>query len=87
MSRAALLAVLGVTLLLYVSPVHHWIVRTRAAGELRATVRDLERERERLEARARALRRPDALEREARRLGMVKGGERPFVIQPAPPGR
>jgi hypothetical protein len=38
----------------------------------------------RLERRAGALTRPDAIEREARRLGMIKRGERPYVIENLP---
>ena len=83
--RHALLGVLVVILLLYISPVKHWLEQSRTADEQRAELRDLERENARLEARARELRRPDALEREARKLGMVKQGERAFVVENAPP--
>ena len=38
----------------------------------------------RLERRLRALRDPGALEREARRLGMVRVGERSYVIENLP---
>ena len=84
--RAALLAVLGIVLLLYLSPLHRWILHSRTASSQRAEVRSLEREHARLAARVRELRRPDALGREARRLGMVKRGERPYVIQAPPAG-
>ena len=82
--RHALLGMLVVILMLYISPVKHWLEQSRTADEQRAELRQLERENARLEARARELRRPDALEREARKLGMVRQGERPFVIQNAP---
>ncbi len=85
LGRVALLGMLVVILLLYVSPAKHWIEQSRTADEQRAELRRLEEENARLEARARELRRPDALEREARKLGMVRQGERAFVIENAPP--
>jgi cell division protein FtsB len=80
----ALLAVLAVIVLLYVSPAKHWIEQSRTAGEHRAELQALEREHATLERRIRALRRPDALERQARRLGMVRRGERSFVVENLP---
>ena len=84
MGRFALLGVLVVILGLYISPVKHWFEQSRTADEQRAELRQLERENARLTARARELRRPDALEREARKLGMVKSGERSYVIEGLP---
>jgi cell division protein FtsB len=52
----------------------------------RAEVAVLKRENARLRARRDALRRAGALEREARRLGMVRPGERPYVVQHLPKG-
>jgi cell division protein FtsB len=43
-------------------------------------VRELKTERSRLRARLHELTGPGAVEREARRLGMVKPGERPYVV-------
>ena len=79
-----LLAVLGAILLLYVSPTKHWIEQSRTAGEQRSELRGLTRENRELERRIRKLRTPGALEREARRLGMVRRGERAFVIEDLP---
>jgi cell division protein FtsB len=79
--RYALLGVLGVILLLYVSPAKHWIEQSGTAGHQQAEIDELESEHARLQARLRALKAPGALEREARRLGMVKVGERSFVVQ------
>ncbi len=79
--RYALLAVLGVILLLYVSPAKHWIEQSSTAGHQKAELDDLQREHGELRQRLRALRDPDALEREARRLGMVKAGEKLYVIR------
>jgi cell division protein FtsB len=83
--RVALLFVLGVIVLLYIPPVKHWIQQSGTAARGHAQVRELKRERALLEARLRALTGPGAVEREARRLGMVRPGERPYVVQM--PGR
>jgi cell division protein FtsB len=84
LGRYGLLAVLFVILLLYVSPAKHWIQQSRTAGEQRSELKDLTRENRQLRGRIRALRSPGALEREARRLGMVRRGERSFVIENLP---
>ena len=77
----ALLAVLGVVLTLYVSPLSHWLAQSRTADEQRAELHRLEREHQRLAGRAHALSAPGGLEREARKLGMVRRGERAYVIE------
>jgi cell division protein FtsB len=79
--RVALLAVLGIILLLYISPAKHWVEQSRTADALNGELRHLEEENRRLETRARELQRPDAVEREARKLGMVEQGERAFAIE------
>jgi cell division protein FtsB len=79
--RHALLGVLGVILLLYISPTKRWIDQSATAGHQQAELDDLEAEHEHLRARLRELKAPGALERHARRLGMVKVGERAFVIE------
>ena len=79
--RYALLGVLGVILLLYVSPAKHWIDQSATAGHQQAELDDLQAEHEQLRARLQALKAPGALERQARRLGMVKVGEQSFVIE------
>ncbi len=84
MGRIALLLVLGAIVLLYIAPVSHWITQSRTAAEQRAEVRSLGRQQAMLESRIARLTRPRDLEREARRLGMVRRGERPYVIQGAP---
>src|SRR5919202_616524 len=73
--RVALLAVLVVIVLLYVPPVTHWIQQSRTAARGHAQVREVKTERARRRARLRQLSGPGAVEREARRLGMVKPGE------------
>ena len=82
--RIALLVLLAVVLLLYVAPLRQWLAQSRAADQQRIELRALEREQDRLAARARELRNEPVLEREARRFGMVRRGERAFVVQPAP---
>jgi cell division protein FtsB len=78
------LAVLGVIVLLYASPVKHWIVQSRTYADHRAELRRLERENAHLKVRAASLSRPDVVEREARKLGMVRRGEQAFVIENFP---
>jgi len=83
LGRIALLVTLAFVLLLYISPVTRWVAQSRTAAEHRTELRELKADNARLKARAGNLRRPDALEREARGLGMVRRGERPFVIENA----
>jgi cell division protein FtsB len=73
---------LGVIVLLYVSPVKHWIQQSRTQAHQEQELRGLQRENARLEGRLQTLRAPGAIDREARRLGMVKPGERAFVLEP-----
>jgi cell division protein FtsB len=82
--RVALLGTLGVIMLLYVSPARHWIEQSRTAGEQNSELRELQAKNRQLERRVRELRTPGALEREARRLGMVRQGERSYVIENLP---
>ena len=85
--RIGLLAVFAVIVVLYVQPAAllrlHLAARRKAK---RAEVQRAQRENERLRARRQALRSPATLEREARRLGMVKPGERPYVVKGLPEG-
>jgi cell division protein FtsB len=82
--RLALMTTLLVILALYVSPAIHWLTQTRTAGRQHQELRGLAREHRALLRRARELRNPGAIEREARRLGMVRQGERSFVIEKLP---
>lgn len=84
LGRLALLGTLGVILLLYVSPTKHWIEQSRTAGAQEQELQELGEENRRLKSRVSALRDPAELEREARRLGMVKQGERSYVIRRRP---
>jgi cell division protein FtsB len=85
-SRAALLLVLLVLVFLYAGPARSYWTTVHEAKQRRAEVTMLKRENERLRARRAALREPSALEREARRLGMVRPGERPYVLEHLPKG-
>lgn len=82
--RTSLLVVLGVILLLYISPVSHWVEQSQTAGHQRDELERLEREHDELKERVSSLRGPDAIEREARRLGMVRAGERAIVVEGLP---
>jgi cell division protein FtsB len=79
--RVALLGTLAIIMLLYVSPTVHWIEQSRTAGEQESELRELMAKNRELKRRVRELRTPGALEREARRLGMVRQGERSYVIE------
>ena len=80
--RLALLSTLFVIVLLYIRPVAHWLQQRSTAAHSQADLRDLQREHDRLEARLRRLSGTGAVEREARKMGMVRRGERPYAFQP-----
>ena len=82
--RWALLGVLGLVLYLYIGPTASWVSTWREAGQKREEVAKLRAENERLRERRDDLRRRSSLEREARRLGMVKAGERMYVVEGLP---
>ena len=82
--RVALLLVLVGMAYLYVGPTRNWISTYREAQDKRTQVAELERKRAALRARAKELRDPRQLEAEARRLGMVRQGERAYVIEGLP---
>jgi len=84
--RVALLLVLGLILLLYVGPARSYWTTWQEAKSKRTEVQRLREENARLRARKRALRDPRTLEAEARRLGMTRPGERPFVVEGLPRG-
>jgi cell division protein FtsB len=82
--RLALLFTLFVIVLLYIRPISHWIQQRSTAAHSESDLRALQREHDRLAARLRQLSGPGAVEREARKMGMVRQGEQPYVIeQPA----
>ncbi len=83
-ARIGLLVMLGGILLLYVSPAKHWWEQSHTASSQQAELEALQAENQQLTHRVRTLANPDTLEQEARRLGMVKVGERSFVIENPP---
>jgi cell division protein FtsB len=85
-SRVALLIVLVGILGLYVGPARSYWSTVQEAKQRRAEVTLLKRQNERLRARRAALRGAGALEREARRLGMVRARERSYVLEHLPKG-
>ena len=84
LGRWALLFVLGLVIYLYIGPARNWVSTWGEARQKREEVATLRVENERLTARHDDLKRASALEREARRLGMVKAGERAYIIEGLP---
>ncbi len=84
LGRVALLITLVVIVLSYLSPARHWLQQSGTAGRQKQELTQLTGQKKRLQSRLRALRDPGALEREARRLGMVRVGERSYVIENLP---
>jgi len=84
LGRVALLGTLGVILLLYISPAKHWLEQSSTANAQKRELNSLDAENATLKRRLRGLRNPATLEGEARRLGMVKEGERSYVIKNPP---
>lgn len=82
--RVALLLVLLLLVYLYVGPVRSWWSTLQDSKAKQAQVERLKRENAELRSRRAALQTPQALEREARRMGMVKPDERPFVVRGLP---
>lgn len=81
LGRVALLGTLVMILFAYASPARQWIKQSGTAGHQKQELSELTKEQRNLKQRLRALRDPGALEREARRLGMVRQGERSYVIE------
>ena len=86
-SRYGLLAVLVGLMFLYINPARTYLSTLREAHHRSAEVHGLLRENHRLQAKRRALGDPRTLEAEARRLGMVRPGERGYVVRGLPRGR
>ncbi|HKP20411.1 MAG TPA: septum formation initiator family protein [Thermoleophilaceae bacterium] len=84
LGRVALLATLVVIVFSYLSPARHWLQQSGTASRQKEELSDLKAQKVKLQRRLRALRDPGALEREARHLGMVRVGERAYVIENLP---
>jgi cell division protein FtsB len=85
-ARAALLGTLGVVLLLYISPLHRWLTQHQLASQRAHELQTLRQQNKQLRSHISELRSPSGLEMEARKMGMVRRGEREYVIE-NPPGR
>jgi cell division protein FtsB len=81
LGRWALIGVFALVLYLYIGPALSWISTYREAGRQRAQVAELRVENQKLRERKAEMSSPGALEREARRLGMVKKGERAYIVE------
>jgi cell division protein FtsB len=84
--RVALLCVLVVIALLYIGPARSYWGALGQAKEKRSEVKRLRAEHQRLQARYESLKKPGTLEREARKLGYVKPGEKAYVVEGLPKG-
>ena len=82
--RIALLCVLVGMLYLYIGPTRTFISTYKEAGERRAEVAQLKQVNRKLRSRRDQLKLPGTLEREARLRGMVRAGERAYVVQDLP---
>jgi cell division protein FtsB len=83
----ALLVVLVGVVGLYVGPAISFVSTYHEAKARRSEVRSLQAENDRLRARKKALQSKSTMEREARRLGLVKPGEKPFIVRGLPGDR
>ena len=84
--RIALLFVGLLLIYLYINPLRTYLSTYQEAKTKRSEVAELQRERDALLARKRALRATGAVEIEARRLGMVRDDERAYVVRGLPRG-
>ena len=75
---------LALVALAYVGPLHSLLSTWRESNAKQAQLHQLQREHDALVQRASELRDPRTVQAEARRLGMIKPGERSYVIQDLP---
>ncbi len=85
LGRVAMLFVLCVLLYLYISPARSLVGAISQSGRRQADIAALTRANAALRARVAALGAPAAIEGNARSLGLVRPGEKPFVIFGLPP--
>lgn len=84
LARVSLLVVLLLVVASYIGPATDYLRAWGLAKETRAEVRDLRSDNDRLRTRAKLLQDPQAIELEARRIGMARPGERVYVIRRLP---
>jgi cell division protein FtsB len=82
--RIGLLVVLGVVLALYVQHTLSYFATRSQANQALATVHQLTRANRMLEREQAMLHDPATIIRDARALGMIEPGERPYVITGLP---
>ena len=82
--RTALLLLLLLVALAYVGPARSLLSTWRDSSAKQAQLQQLQREHDALLRRASELRDPRTVQAEARRLGMVKPGERSYVVSNLP---
>ncbi len=79
-----MLGTLAVILLLYIPPLSHWVEQRSTQSRSEAALRQLQAEHDRLKSQLDSLSSPAGIEHAAAALGMVRQGQRAFVIeQPA----
>lgn len=81
LARVGLLLVLVGVVALYVNPARSWFSTLGESKSRSAEVAALEKENARLKARRAELKDRRSLEAEARRLGMVRPGEKAYVVE------
>ncbi len=84
LGRVAMLCVLIVLGYLYLSAGVHLVSTWQEARGVSAKVASMERENKTLKRQHEALGRPATVEAQARRLGMMRAGERPYIISGLP---
>ena len=87
MLRWLALGTLAVVALLYYRPVKSYMETRSSVGQSQAEVRDLRARRDQLARRLADADTPEALERRARKLGLVRPGEQLFIIKGIPEWR
>lgn len=81
-----MLGVLALVLYLYIGPTRSWISAYGEAGEKRKQVAELKAKNDKLRKRRAQLVSGSTLETEARKLGMVRAGEKTFIVRGLPNG-
>lgn len=79
--RWALICVFALVIYLYIGPARTWMSTYAEAKRKRDDVASLRAQNERLRERKQRLERTGAVELEARKLGMVKAGEKLYVVK------
>jgi cell division protein FtsB len=87
MLRWLALGTLAVVALLYYRPVKSYMETRSSVDQSQAEVRDLRARRDQLARRLADADTPEALERRARKLGLVRPGEQLFIIKGIPEWR